>query len=102
MIFSYKKSFASLGLLSLLTGCGTMNFVNGVNIDDTVKREQWHHSGLFDLIEFSSPLKIKYLCDNKQWNRITVEKSFANIMASSIHVYTPWVAYYDCRDNIDY
>lgn len=102
MILQYKQIAAAITLVVSLSGCATMNFVNGVKVNDTVKREQWHHSGILDLIEFSAPVKITYLCDDKQWDTITIEKSFSNIIASTLYVYTPWVAYYECRDDIDY
>ena len=99
--FKLKNILTATCLISLY-GCGTLNFVNGLEVNDTVKREQWHHSGIFEFIEFSSPIKINYLCDNKQWDSITIEKSFSNLIASSAYVYTPWIAYYECRENIDY
>jgi hypothetical protein len=102
MSFQYRKILVSIGVLASLGGCAKMNFINGVEVNETVKRDQWHHSGLLDLIEFSAPVKINYLCDDKQWDTITIEKNFANIVASTLYIYTPWIAHYECRENIDY
>jgi len=94
-------------LISLFTGaCSTMNFVNGPVLGDTVKREQWHHDALFSLIELSQPFNVTYFCDDKQWEKITIELSTPNVLASAsltpyTFVYNPWTIEYQCRDSID-
>jgi hypothetical protein len=87
-----------------------MHFVNGAELDETVDREKWHHSALSGFIELSPPLDIRYVCDNKQWDTITVERTFLNSLASIsssvwtnfyIDLYSPWAIYYECRESID-
>ncbi len=90
-----------------ISACSTMNFVNGPVTGDTVKREQWHHLALVSLIELSKPFDAKYYCDNKQWEKLTVELSPSNVFSALatttpfISLYNPWTIYYECRENIN-
>jgi len=89
----------------LAFSCSTMKFVNGPELEDTVLREKWHHLGFNGLVEFSKPLNITEACDNKQWDTITVEKTFFNSLADAttlqFSIYTPWTIFYECREPID-
>ena len=100
-----KKSLVSTLSIFLLSGCSTIHFVNGPELDDTVIREEWHHTALNGLIEISPPVNISYNCDNKQWDTITIERSFLNGLASLpaqyLSIYAPWSVYYECREKID-
>lgn len=100
-----NKLLLSVMAMVMLNSCSTVHFVNGPEMDDTVIREKWHHTAINGLIEISPPLDIAYSCDDKQWDTITIEKSFLNSLAtfSSSHfsLYSPWSIYYQCRDSID-
>jgi len=65
----------------------------------------WHHTAIYGLVEVSPPINIHYVCDDKQWDTITVEKTFMNnlaTLASGYYTfYSPWAVYYECRENID-
>lgn len=82
-----------------------MHFVNGPEAEDSVVRESWHHIALNGLIEVSAPLDIDYVCDDKQWDTVTIEQSFLNSLAtiSSTYfsLYSPWTIFYECREYID-
>ncbi len=100
-----KSSFAILFVTLSISSCSTMVFTNGPEMEDTVIREEWHHSAINGLIEISPPLDIQYVCDNKQWDTITIEQSLLNSLASAaskyVSLYSPWTVYYECRENID-
>lgn len=90
----------------LLSGCSTMRFVNGPDMDGTVQREQWHHLGLNGVVEFSPPMDLEYYCSEQQWDAATVEHSFLNAIASvspwvPLSLYSPWTIIYECRESID-
>ncbi len=103
-----KLALSCLGLI-LLSACTTMNFVNGPSTGETVKREHWHNIAIGGLIEVSKPFNVEYYCDNKQWERVKIEFTFPNFLASSatlfanpyIGIYGPWTVQYECRENID-
>jgi len=92
-------------LYLLIAGCNTMNFVNGPQMDRSVEREQWHHIALFGLIELSRPMDVTYNCANQQWDTVTVEKSFFNLIADAswpyVSVYSPMSIIYKCREPFD-
>lgn len=77
---------------------------DGANI--IVVREKWHHLGIYGLIEFSKPMNIKYYCDTKQWDTVTIEETLFNTLASNTSwpvagIYSPWTIIYECREPID-
>ena len=96
----------SAGLLCvLLSGCHTMHFTNGPQMEETVVREKWHHLALNGLIEISPPFDIEYSCAQQQWDTITMEKTFLNVLAGLsteyVSIYSPWSMVYECREPID-
>lgn len=99
------KKIQTLILLTALSGCSTMEFVNGPKMQNTLVREAWHHQGLNGLVEFSKPLDLDYHCGNQQWDSLTIEKTVFNSVASLsypyIAVYAPWSIIYECREPID-
>lgn len=95
------KTFTIAALSLTLSACAPMNFVNGPVIGDTVKREHWHHLAGVGLIELSEPFNMDYYCDNKEWEKISVQLTVPNVLASASALYNPWTIYYECRDSID-
>ena len=99
------KQLLLLTICLFTVSCSTMKFVNGPEMEDTVAREKWHHLGFNGLIEYSKPMNITESCDNKQWDTVTVEKTFFNALADLswpyVSVYTPWSIFYECREPID-
>jgi hypothetical protein len=104
-MYLHCKSILTLIFLLLFifssTGCAPMHFVNGPIIEDTVKREHWHHIIGVGLIELSEPFDVSYYCDNKEWEKVTVVVNLPNIMASVAAIYTPWSIRYECRSPIE-
>lgn len=94
-------AFLSVGLM----GCHTLHFVNGPQMEETVVREKWHHLAINGLIEISPPFDIEYNCANQQWDTITTEKTFLNVLAGVsteyVSIYSPWSMVYACREPID-
>jgi len=101
----YKQSLLVVFFTIFFAGCSTIHFTNGPEMEETVVREKWHHSAINGLIEVSRPFDLGYACDNKQWDTVTVEKTFLNSLAtfSSTYfsIYSPWAIYYECRESID-
>lgn len=91
--------------LPMLAGCSTFEFVNGPELNETVKYERWHHLGLNGLVSFSQPLNVVQQCDQNQWESITIEKTFFNGIAGVsvpwFELYSPWTTVYECRPAID-
>ncbi len=100
------KTVSIIFISCFMCACSTMNFVNGPTLGDTVKREQWHHLAAASLIELSQPFNASYYCDNKQWEKLSVQLTPPNVFATSAFapisfVYNPWTIEYECRDSID-
>ena len=100
------KFFVLTILFFCLSACSTMNFVNGPVVGDTVERKQWHHIAVGGLVEISKPFDFDYYCDEKQWEKLTVELTFANLLAHTTApqvptLYSPWTIEYTCRESID-
>lgn len=101
-----KKYIVLLSLFA--TGCSTLHFTNGPQVEQTVVREQLHHITLNDLVEISPPMDINYNCANQQWDTITVERTFINGLVAALTwpsgagtLYSPWTIRYSCREAID-
>jgi len=94
-----------LAICVALSGCTTMEFVNGPKMEDTRVRETWHHQGLNGLVEFSKPLDLEYNCATEQWDSVTIEKTLFNSIAGLsypyVTLYAPWTIVYECREPID-
>lgn len=100
-----KLLFILMALITL-SACSTMNFVNGPEVGGNVERTQWHHIAVGGLVEISKPFDYSYYCDDKQWEKLTVELTFANLMAHTSApqlptLYSPWTIEYTCRESID-
>lgn len=91
-------------LCILISGCSTMHFVNGPETEDQ-SRSHWHHSAIYGALEISPPYDIAESCYGKEWNKITIERTFLNSLASlsleGISVYSPWSVHYSCRLPVD-
>lgn len=97
------KKFILIFLVGL-SGCSTIHFTNGPQVENTVVREQWHHFTLNDLVEISPPMNLDYNCANQEWDTVTIERSFMNGFVSvfsqpltGVSLYSPWTIRYHCR-----
>lgn len=101
------KKFMLVSLIAL-SGCSTIHFANGPQVEDTVVREQWHHNTLNDLVEISPPMNLTYNCANQEWDTVTIERSFLNGFVGfftqavdGLSFYSPWTIRYHCRDPLE-
>lgn len=80
-------------------GCSTLHFDNG-DADTEYRYREWHHGGIFDLVEFSPPVEMRERCGGKDWRSVKVEKSFTNGLADGVsyNFYDGWTVEYDCDE----
>ena len=88
-----------------LTGCSTIHFTNGPQMEETIVREQLHHITLNDLVEISPPMNVTYNCASQEWDTVTIERTFINGFVGAftqafqgLSIYSPWTIRYHCRD----
>lgn len=78
-----KKIMAiNLALVSLLSGCTTMHFDKGENVQASVTIEKWHHNFALSLVEGSQPVNPVQECVNTSWVSVKTELSFLNALGS--------------------
>ena len=65
----------------LLSGCYKIDYVTGMPSQGTPTVEQWHHIGVFALVEFSDPVPLQQICPNG-FSKVHHEVSFINGAAS--------------------
>lgn len=70
-----KKNFVLFSFLSFLTSCYTMHFTR-VSFSATYHTVQWHHIGLFGLMEFSDPVNLEEICPKDYWGAVRVRTNF--------------------------
>ncbi|BFM08690.1 Bor/Iss family lipoprotein [Halioxenophilus aromaticivorans] len=100
-----KTIYTALSTLCILiSGCSTMHFVNGPETEEK-SRSHWHHSAIYGAFEISPPYDIAESCYGKEWNKITIERTLLNSLASfginGVNLYTPWSVHYSCRLPVD-
>lgn len=83
-----------LVLLSALSSCGTIKFVQYEQPEENKTTKRWHHATLNGLVELSPPLDVRQVCGNKAWTNITTERTFANIFVGAFTPSIPYVAFY--------
>lgn len=72
------KNLALITLFAFLAGCSTITFVKSDKTSSRVlKTDQWHHIGVFELVEFSDPVDLKKQCRRRNWQSVKVEQSFS-------------------------
>jgi hypothetical protein len=94
-----KSAVVVTALLIGASGCSTLHFDNGDASTEYTYRE-WHHNGILDLVEFSSPVDMRARCGGDDWQSVKVEKSFTNGLADAIsyNFYDGWTVEYHCDD----
>lgn len=83
--------FLLAGFVLFNSGCSTMVFVNGTSGDQgragpvaALENEEWHHDGVFGLVEFSPPVDLQNRCNGSDWKSVKIEKTFVNGLASAV------------------
>lgn len=95
------KVAAVVGSLAV-TGCHQIYFHNGgpaVDNKDAAQYSEWHHGGVFGLVEFSEPVDVKSRCKHG-WNTVQTENSFLTglVSGASYSLYTPRKANLVCHE----
>jgi hypothetical protein len=79
------KILLSLLLATLLSGCWSMHLDNGSDHSQRHSEwdphSEWHHDGIFRLVEFSKPVNLHDRCSGKEWKSVYIRKSFLNVLA---------------------
>jgi len=99
------KRYLVLGLLSLMsvtTGCHKIYYHNGgplVANKSAALVNEWHHIGVFGLVEFSEPVPLTRYCNEKSWSAVETENSFLTGLVSVVTygLYTPREANVVCK-----
>ncbi|OFZ72681.1 MAG: hypothetical protein A3K03_06300 [Bdellovibrionales bacterium RIFOXYD1_FULL_44_7] len=81
-----------------VSGCATMYFHNGDAKKDVAYMNEWHHDGVFRLVEFSPPVDLAQRCEKETWKTIKIEQTFVQglVQAISYNLYDPWDVNYYC------
>lgn len=97
------KKLIFLSLIGL-SGCTTIHFTNGPQVENSTIREQWHHITLNELVEVSPPMDLDYNCADHEWDSVTIERTFLNgvvgVLAQPVlglSLYSPLTVTYRCR-----
>lgn len=67
----------------LLTGCTTIHFDNGEEVQGIAAADKWHHNFFFDLYEASAPVNLETECADREWSSVKTELTFLNVLARS-------------------
>ena len=80
-----------------MTGCSTIYFHNN-STDTQTSFEEWHHDGIFGLVEFSDPIDSQDRCKGASWKTIKVEETFIQGLVRGVtwSLYDPWMMSYSC------
>jgi hypothetical protein len=84
-----------------LTGCHKIYYHNGgqmVANKSAAQYNEWHHIGVFGLVEFSDPIELNRMCQGK-WTTLETENSFLSGLVSGVTygLYTPREANLVCK-----
>ena len=83
-----------------LSGCYKISFNNGpVSTQQAFREGEWHHNGVFGLVEFSEPVDMKNRCDGKNWSTVKTHMTFIQGLVSGVtySLYNPWDVAYSCK-----
>ncbi len=88
-----------VGLSVLISGCYKMYFHPSASSSTSVQYQNFHHIGIFDLVEFSDPLDLQRECGERGWATFKVEKTFLAglVGAFTQPIYGPWERGWGCK-----
>ena len=78
-----KTLFILLVSLIILPSCYTIHFTKE-EIPNSYEHSQWHHIGLFGLMEFSKPINLKETCPEDSWDGVRVQQGFVQALAKAL------------------
>lgn len=84
-----------------VSGCHKIYYHNGgpsVANKTAANYNDWHHDGVFGIVEFSDPIDLKKYCE-RGWNTVETENSFLTGLVSVLTygLYTPREANLVCK-----
>lgn len=92
----------TLGLI--VTGCGSITFVQYEQPGNHKTVNHWHDSTLNGMVEIRKPLDVRTICGKKAWTKITTEHTFYNLLvtaliptAGPISFYSVWTNKVQCH-----
>ena len=94
-------TFALCAAVALTAGCNQIYYHNGgpaVANKAAAQYNEWHHDGVFGLVEFSEPVNLKARCE-RGWDTVETENSFLTglVSAFTYALYTPREANVVCK-----
>jgi hypothetical protein len=98
-----KFTLGAIVLASLLTGCHKIYYHKSAPMvanKSSAQVNEWHHDGVFGLVEFSEPTDLKTYCGGSgKWSAVETENSFLTGLVSSVTygLYTPRMANVICK-----
>jgi Bor protein len=95
------STFALCAALVSAAGCNQIYYHNAtpaVANKAAAQYNEWHHDGVFGLVEFSEPVNLKARCE-RGWNTVETENSFLTglVSAFTYALYTPREANVVCK-----
>ena len=76
----------------LITGCQTINIVNGTDTQSPAQstplpkyqQDEWHHIGIARLVEYSGPVDLNERCKGKEWTAVRTRQSTGQVFLGLI------------------
>jgi hypothetical protein len=96
------KILSAILLLGAASGCSTIYFHNGGQTGYATEESEWHHDGVFGLVEFSDPVNMSARCEDSKhgWDTVKTERTFLNGLVSGLtwSLYDPWEVSMSCNN----
>ena len=99
-----KNLFLVICLVLFCGSCQTIHYTNKSDVPQDYTYSKWHHIGILGLLEFSDPVNIQSICNDKNWKAVRTQKGFlqglipvaSNVILSAVgipaigsYIYTP-------------
>jgi len=81
-----KKAVLLSACLLLMPSCYTMHFSKDSSRSTFYQTSQWHHIGLWGLMEFSDPVNLERICPKDSWESVRVRTGFVQGLVRSIPI----------------
>jgi hypothetical protein len=77
-----KIILLSLVCVAFFSGCSTIHFDKGAQVNSNQTTQLWHHNFAFSLHEGSPVIDLQKECGNAPWASVKTELTFINGLAS--------------------
>ncbi|MBX2847176.1 MAG: hypothetical protein KTR16_02555 [Acidiferrobacterales bacterium] len=91
--------FTAVSVVSFLSGCSTIQFIQYEQAIETTPVKRWHHSTLNGTVEISKPLNVQSICGKRAWTSITTEFTLLNALPVILMPGTPLLSFYSAWTN---